>query len=231
MESYSGSVPSVFFGMIRNNGFKRYVLTIFGSATIVFFIIGTLIGQINFIKWLNSVHTPFFDIVFSILTLLGTGYIFIPFVLTALFHRISIAIGLIANLLLQTIVVLLFKRILFPKAPRPINFLDPETILPIQGVDIHRWMSFPSGHTVTIFSFCVFVSLWTKKYWLTYLLLTTAFLVGTSRMYLLQHFPNDVAFGALFGTIIGVYSYQLAENWNQSNRNNQKIKLPNFSRN
>ena len=231
LESYSGSVPSVFLGMISSKGFIRYVLTIFGSATLVFFLLGTLIGQINLINWFNSIHTPFFNIVFSIITLLGTATIFIPFFIAALFHRIPIAFGLIANLLLQTIVVLLFKRILFPKAPRPINFMDPDTIYHIQGVDFHRLMSFPSGHTLTIFGLCVFVSLWTKNHWLTYLLLAIAFLVGISRMYLIQHFPNDVAFGALFGTIIGAYSYQLAENWNRSNRNNQKIKLPNFSRN
>lgn len=217
--------------MIAPNKILQFVILIYTLCIATLFILGAVVGQVEMIKWFNSIHTPFLDQLFASLTLLGTAIIFVPFLVVAVFHRFSLAIGLLGNAILQSIVVSLFKRILFPRAPRPIQFLDPDIVHRVQGVSIHRWMSFPSGHTVTVFGLCVFVSLWTKNYWMSTALLLLAVLVGVSRMYLTQHFPIDVATGAFFGSTIGAYTFMLTEYWNKSNWMNQRINLPGPNRN
>jgi membrane-associated phospholipid phosphatase len=212
--------------MYASNRFVRFVMITYAVVITIIFLSGYSVGQVEMIKWFNGIHTPFLDQLFASLTLLGTAIIFLPFLIVAVFHRYSLAIGLIGNAVLQSLVVSLFKRILFPRAPRPIQFLDPDIVHRVQGVSIHRWMSFPSGHTVTIFGLCVFVSLWTKNYWMSTALLLLAVLVGISRMYLTQHFPLDVATGAFFGTTIGTYTFMLTEYWNRSNWMNQRLNLP-----
>lgn len=217
--------------MHASNKFLRFVVLSYALVIASIFVAGYVVGQVEMIKWFNNIHTPFLDQLFTSLTLLGTALIFIPFLIVAAFYRYSLAIGLIGNALLQTVVVSLFKRVLFPKAPRPIQFLDADIVHRVQGISIHRWMSFPSGHTLTIFGLCAFVSLWTKNYWMSIILLILALFVGMSRMYLTQHFPLDVAFGALFGTTIGAYSFMLTEYWNKSNWMNQRLQLPKPNRN
>lgn len=212
--------------MYASSRFVRFVMITYAVVIAIIFLSGYSVGQVDMIKWFNGIHTPFLDQLFASLTLLGTAIIFLPFLIVAVFHRYSLAIGLIGNAVLQSLVVSLFKRILFPRAPRPIQFLDPDIVHRVQGVSIHRWMSFPSGHTVTIFGLCVFVSLWTKNYWMSTALLLLAALVGISRMYLTQHFPLDVATGAFFGTTIGTYTFMLTEYWNRSNWMNQRLNLP-----
>ncbi|MCZ8215606.1 MAG: phosphatase PAP2 family protein [Cyclobacteriaceae bacterium] len=217
--------------MFAPNKFLTFVTIIYAGSIAILFILGYSVGQVDMIKWFNIIHTPFLDQLFASLTLLGTAIIFIPFLVVAVFQRFSLAIGLVGNAILQSLVVSLFKRVLFPKAPRPIQFLDADTVHRVPGVSIHHWMSFPSGHTVTIFGLCVFVSLWTKNYWMSAALLLLAILVGVSRMYLTQHFPIDVATGAFFGSTIGAYTYMLTEYWNKSNWMNERINLPGSNRN
>ncbi len=61
--------------------------------------------------------------------------------------------------------------------------------------------SFPSGHAA--FSFSYFMVL-TKRKKQTILLLSLAILVSLTRLYLGQHYPHDLAAGALIGIATGV---------------------------
>ena len=62
--------------------------------------------------------------------------------------------------------------------------------------------SFPSGHTVTAFSMGVIFTYWSNNRALGPLLLLIAVMVGYSRMYLSEHFFEDVTAGSVMGVLI-----------------------------
>jgi membrane-associated phospholipid phosphatase len=102
--------------------------------------------------------------------------------------------------------------------PRPATVLESMGILSdinlVEGVQLLRGStSFPSGHTAG--AFCIWTLLafrFVGNHIAQILCLTTAFLVGVSRVYLIQHFPEDALFGSAIGlTIAVVVHYYLKE--------------------
>lgn len=99
-------------------------------------------------------------------------------------------------------------------APRPkLYFQDQLTKIHfVTGTDQLSVHSFPSGHTVTAFSTALILAYWCKnKFWGLPLLLL-AVLVGYSRMYLSQHFFEDVTAGSAIGVVVTVMWLYWTEN-------------------
>ncbi|PFE02311.1 undecaprenyl-diphosphatase [Bacillus sp. AFS023182] len=67
--------------------------------------------------------------------------------------------------------------------------------------------SFPSDHTILFFSICF--SFWLVRKKTGSLLLTLAFCVAISRIWVGVHYPFDVITGALIGIISALFSYWL----------------------
>lgn len=91
-------------------------------------------------------------------------------------------------------------------APRPLLYFKDQVdrIHLVKGVEMLHVHSFPSGHTVSIFTLGVIFTYWSKnKAWGPVFLLI-AVMVGYSRMYLSQHFFEDVTAGSAIGTILTV---------------------------
>jgi len=82
--------------------------------------------------------------------------------------------------------------------------------------------SMPSSHATNMFAGAVFLSwLFPGFAWLFFLL---AMLVSYSRPYLGMHYPMDLAAGAVFGAMIGIFYIFLMEwilRWNKNNKNRQ----------
>jgi len=152
------------------------------------------------VLWINRHHLLVLDQFFSIITHLGDGIIFLVVTLLFLFVKFKNALITLFVGILHSLIIVLFKHVLFSDVVRPRNFFGPEIDLHfIPWVTVHGHMSFPSGHTATIFALALLLALIAKKKLLTVLFFTIATLVGISRIYILQHFFVDVYVGMFIG--------------------------------
>jgi membrane-associated phospholipid phosphatase len=75
-------------------------------------------------------------------------------------------------------------------------------------------MSFPSGHTTSVFAFMAFLSIITKNKLFSILYLLMAIFAAYSRMYLAQHFLEDVITGSIIGVVTAFVVTTLLNNFN-----------------
>lgn len=156
--------------------------------------------------WVNRHHNASLDVFFRYVTLFGEDYVWISlliyFVFTNYFQKITKLNEI--KLLLVTWLAKVFVSVSLKNIfnlPRPIEVYQNtgREIHLVDGVIIHHWQSFPSGHTMTAFAFACFVALVLKQPKWSIFALFVAILVGYSRMYLFQHFPRDVFAGGILG--------------------------------
>ncbi len=92
--------------------------------------------------------------------------------------------------------------------PRPSSYFpESANIYYVEGIDIHSFHSFPSGHSAQAFAIFLIVTLFSKNKNWGVLFFILAFSTTLSRMYLMQHFLLDTYFGALIATIIALATY------------------------
>ena len=100
----------------------------------------------------------------------------------------------------------------------------PNIVLPqVEGVHLHHYHSFPSGHTTAAFALFMTLCLLTDKKPLHFIYFILAALGGYSRIYLSQHFAIDVFAGSIIGVtgalLAGYLVNKIQANWaNQSLR-------------
>ncbi|MBR9859547.1 phosphatase PAP2 family protein, partial [bacterium] len=91
---------------------------------------------------------------------------------------------------------------------RPAASFEEELIV-VHGTDLHKHHSFPSGHTTA--AFCMFgflaLSMRSRAWKVCGILVGVS--VGLSRMFLGQHYPEDVLAGAILGTVVVTLVYRL----------------------
>ena len=151
---------------------------------------------------INGLRHPVVDIFFTYFTGLGNGavFLFLALILVAVKFRYAVIAALVGGV--HALLIAVMKKGFFPSQPRPKNFFDAEVGLNfIPNVDVHGWMSFPSGHTATAFALALLVSFITKNRLMTALFMLYALMVGFSRIYLLQHFYIDVFSGMVIGLL------------------------------
>ena len=81
----------------------------------------------------------------------------------------------------------------------------------VEGVEIYQGAtSFPSGHTMSAFAIYGLAAFLFENPTLKAIFALIAVLIGISRIYLIEHFPEDVLVGAIIGLMIGatVYHYR-----------------------
>lgn len=174
-------------------------------------ILSLLVEKGKDVLWINGHYTWLTDSLFSMITMLGNGVIFVPIVLSMVFIRFHYAIISSGIALTHGLIVSLFKEIIFPGMVRPKNFLDHDLLHFIPNIEVYGYNTFPSGHTATAFSAALFITLIARSWNVGLAALTVAIAVGYSRVYLLQHFLADVAAGALIGVCSTCIIWQLAK--------------------
>jgi membrane-associated phospholipid phosphatase len=165
-------------------------------------------GQIHL--FINRHHSVFFDHFFFWITKLGEPLIACTVLIGLLFlkFRYSLILGLSTGICALTVGVL--KAIVVDDM-RPFKFFQyfNAPLHFVEGVRLHEYNTFPSGHTTLAFSFFFLLSIFFKKPWLSILFFVLALLVAYSRMYLSMHFLADVWVGSVLGISIAVGVYQL----------------------
>lgn len=161
---------------------------------------------------INGNHSPLLDTLYYYGTSLGNAFMFIPLILISLCFKYKNIFTITFAVLIQTIIVHLFKRVLFESSLRPIEYFRLSGITDlhfVEGVKVHSLHTFPSGHTAT--AFCVFtlLAIIINRKYLGMLFIVPALVVGISRIYLAQHFFLDVYIGSMIGIITAVLSYWL----------------------
>jgi len=177
--------------------------------------------------WMNQYHTRSLDFFFRYYTCVGE---WVPYVVVAglLFYKAGWASFLLADVAVSGLLAQRLKYVF--DTDRPWKYFQdnlPDIQLPfVDGVELSKFYSFPSGHTTTFFALFFVVSLVVVDYlstqhrahgsvlqtlyaWLMYAIVPLccfvwAVLGAYSRIYLSQHFLEDIFGGILLGLVSSV---------------------------
>ncbi len=191
----------------------KHLITLYLVWVFICLILLNSIGNVEFSVLINQYHHTYFDLFFKYITHFGDGIIAFAVILLLFFFRLDYGLISLVGFSISATTTQICKRFVFEDVQRPFVIFKEQVDLGqwhlVDGVEIHQLFSFPSGHTTSIFSICILLSLILnhKKY--HYLLFVLAFLVGFSRIYLSQHFLIDVFVGSLIGSVVTLFSYLL----------------------
>lgn len=194
----------------KKNPIFFFLLLLFNIVTVVILLI---CKKGNEVLWMQQQHNQVLDFIFSTITkIVETNsmilfFIFYFFINRKLFWYNGI------NMLLILIVVQSLKRLVFDTMLRPGAVLAE--LAATGNNDLLSLYSFPSGHTAAAFSLMVMpLFLYPNKIWLQFSVFILALAIGISRIYLGQHFLQDVIAGADIGVAVTVFSYFLLSKYN-----------------
>lgn len=171
----------------------------------------------------NQVHTVFADVFFTYVTQLGSsrGCIAIAILLILINFRKGFLLA--SSYILTFIISQTIKHLV--NAPRPHLFFAKKLngIYLVKGVVMLDKDSFPSGHSVSAFTAAVVLTYFAKGKFTALVVLVLAVLVAYSRLYLSEHFLEDVTTGSAIGVFITTFwlywinqqPFLQNENWNK----------------
>jgi len=93
---------------------------------------------------------------------------------------------------------------------------QPDMLVPVPGVELVNsyTSSFPSGHTTAAFALFTLLAFFTPKSTQKTIWLIPASLAGVSRIYLGQHFLEDVIAGAVLGSLVAIVIFLVYQSTN-----------------
>ncbi len=169
-----------------------------------------LLGRFGLHMAMNAYHGPLADKAFPYLTELANGWVVALVCALMLFHswRGFLMVGL--SLGLSALATQLLKRAVFDQFDRPSMYLEHMPGLRmVQHMELHHHFSFPSGHTTAAFSVCLALAVVAgRRKWAALLGVLAPFLAYT-RVYLSQHFTEDILAGAFVACTISTVIYWL----------------------
>lgn len=150
--------------------------------------------------YLNNFNHPYFDVFFKYGTHLGDGIFAAIIVALGFIYRIRYGVIGLVGLISSTMITQILKRQVFEDHFRPSRVFEQTAELHfIDGVNLHSSFSFPSGHSTAAFSAFLFLALIAKKPLLQAVLFTLGLLTAYSRVYISQHFFEDIYAGSIIG--------------------------------
>lgn len=153
---------------------------------------------------MNPFHDAVLTWIFKGATWLGDGIFLIALALLLFFlKRKTSAILMVSAYVLSGIFVQILK--ILADARRPYYYLkDSGYAYFPEGITLHSFNSFPSGHSATIFAWAAIAAFSCKNKNYGILFWFIAIAVSYSRIYLGQHFPIDVLVGSVIGLLSAI---------------------------
>ena len=158
--------------------------------------------------WMNSCHNAAGDFFFRYYTYVGE---WVPYVVVfgLLFYKAGWATFLLTDVVVSGLIAQRLKYVF--DTDRPYKFFEkfyPDVQLPfVDGVTLSKWYSCPSGHTTTFFAMFFVLALMAcdkkdRRAWpWSALFFLMAVLGAYSRIYLSQHFAEDIFAGVILGVV------------------------------
>lgn len=194
----------------------RYFFIPYGLLLVLALIIQFTCTQFEVSLFVNSLHNNILDSFFHFTTQIGDGLFAAAIALALLIFKRAYFWSSILCFYIPALVTQFLKRVVFSHHLRPSVLMKDFTQLHyVPGVDMHGLHSFPSGHTTSafaVFLFLAFISS-NKKWGAGFLAI--ALLVGLSRIYLLQHFFEDVLMGSCIGVVFCTLIYLIFETYRE----------------
>lgn len=172
-------------------------------------------------------HTPARSLFYQYYTQVAEWFPYVVCVLLLLFSRIGDGLLATAALSISGLATQGLKYLV--DTDRPYKwFADnmPDVTLPlVEGVRMSKYYSFPSGHTTSFFALafvlCILLTRNHMNYrypkttsYCTQILLFLAATIGAySRIYLSQHFPEDIVGGVIVGLLTTILCYAVFERY------------------
>ncbi len=187
-----------------------FILFLFFFSIGIFFILRY--DKAFLLKHLDTIRFEFANIFFVQITKIGEYYTFVFFFFYFLYKKSRVSFSILFLGVTMPLISYLLKQ--YFKHPRPLTYfletVDKFPVHLIDGVHYHSGHnSFPSGHTMAAFSIFTLLALYSTNKFLQLSYFLLALLVGLSRIYLVQHFLEDVLFGASIGMLLGILSFYI----------------------
>lgn len=165
--------------------------------------------------FLNSFHSPFFDVVMrtvSLKTVWIPFYLFIVYLLTTRYKKRVWLILLFAALLVTftdqatNLIKNYFERL------RPCHEPSLAGLVHTVRGKCGGLYGFVSAHAANTFGIASFTAPLVRKKWYTWTIFIWAAIVSYSRTYLGVHYPGDILGGAILGFVAGsVFAYAFSK--------------------
>ena len=166
------------------------------------FIIKMLYTRSQIYFAVNGIHTDFLDTVQPYVTYIGDGILIIFLSAIIALYNYRAAFLLVTSYAVTALVAQVLKYSFDMPRPKAYFADQASKIHFVKGLYILTVHSFPSGHTVTAFSAGVVITYLVKNKLWGLVSLLVAVMVGYSRMYLSQHFFEDVLVGSVVGVLV-----------------------------
>jgi len=160
----------------------------------------------------SKVGVPFIDSFFLYLTWFGDGILGIVLVCLAFLFNIRMGIYICLVFLFAALTTTLLKYQFFNDVHRPhyiFQWIDIHDINKVEGAALMIHRSFPSGHATQSFALFFSLALAVRGNSLKGVFVFWAILTAFSRVYLSQHWTQDILAGSLVGVFFSVLFYLL----------------------
>lgn len=193
------------------NNFWVLVIYFISVSVALFFMYSYKKTEIHL--YLNQfVGNTFLNIFFYYITYLGDGAVAVFILLAILAYNVRLGIYATASFLTATITSIILKNFFFDDVNRPefiFRWIEKYPIKHVEGLDMHIHNSFPSGHATQAFGIFMCLVFVTKNQYLKLLFFTVAMLTAISRVYLSQHWLQDISAGSFIGLTFSILYYYI----------------------